>query len=108
MRRIGICCALSLLMFVGVGRAAPIGQHGSASSAGTPTVLLLGARAIEHGVGQISSGQAEAFPLAVRRAGSVSAVSVYVPLSGGTRSPVQRAEKRSVPTPAAGAPSAQS
>ena len=78
MRRIGICCAISLLMFVGVGRAAPIGQHGSASSAGAPTVLLLGARAIDHGVGQISSGHAEAFPLAVRRAGSVSAVSLYV------------------------------
>src|SRR5690242_20495985 len=77
MRRIGMCCALSLLMFVGVGRAAPIGPHGSASSAGAPTILL-GSRAIQRGVGRISPGQGEAFPFAMRRAGAVSAVSVYV------------------------------
>ena len=97
MRRIGICCALSLLAITSVGRAAPLGPSNSASSAGSSMraaslqssltarrqtrggdVVLFGDKTIQHMVGLISPGRAEAFPFAVHRAGTVSAIRVYV------------------------------
>jgi hypothetical protein len=88
MRRLGICCVLSLLLIAAVGRAAPLGSSRSASTAGAklqaarraahrPTVLL-GNRTIQRKVGRARPGRADAFRFAVRRAGTVSAVKVYL------------------------------
>jgi len=80
MRRIGICCALSLLMLGAVARAAPIGPHSATAprpGAGGGTVLF-GDQTIEQLVARAGPGQAETFPYAVRRAGTVSTISIYV------------------------------
>jgi hypothetical protein len=69
-------------MLVGVGQAAPLAPSHSASSASARKpghlAVLLGNRTIHHAVGRTGSGQPAAFPFAVRRAGTVSAVSVYL------------------------------
>ena len=87
MRRIGICCVLSLLLMAAVARAAPLGPSRSASTAASKLysarpksagAVLLGHRAIQPTVGQVGPGQADAFPFAVRRAGTISAVRVFV------------------------------
>ena len=126
MRRIGICCVLSLLLIAAVGRAAPIGPAGSASTAGSSLqiaklqsgltarhravragrrhpsrshprphprgthrgttapagagggTVLFGDRTIQRTIGRTSPGRADAFPFAASRAGTVSAIHVYV------------------------------
>ena len=92
MRRIGICCVLSLLLIAAVGRAAPLGASRSASTAASKlhnarvksggvarrAAVLFGDRTVQRTVGRAGPDRAEAFPFAVRRAGTVSAVSVYV------------------------------
>ena len=104
MRRVGICCVLSLLLIAAVGRAAPLGLSNGASTVGSklrtarllstgssarrPAVtarakagghaVLFGNQTVQRTVGRIRAGRAIAFPFAVHRAGTVSAISIYV------------------------------
>ncbi len=117
MRRVAICCVLSLLMVAAVGRAAPLGPHrvASARPGGGGGTVLLGDRKVERVVGRTRAGRAEAFPFAAHRAGKVSAIRVYVDAHNKARklivglyssrsgNPVRRVASGTLSSPKAGA-----